>query len=86
MDTEYRTLIVASFRLHHEHPAERRRGIQGEAEVEPGCLERILLPAGELEEIIAQHTDDTERDRDNHSDGLVIHSRPATQEQAEPMP
>src|SRR5262249_13430126 len=36
--------------LHHEDPAERGRGVQDEAGVEHDRPQRLLAPAGELEE------------------------------------
>src|SRR5262249_288479 len=61
--------------LHHENPAERGRGVQDEADVEHDRPQRLLAPAGELEEVIAQHTDHAECDRDEHRDRRWSHRR-----------
>src|SRR5262249_29218184 len=61
--------------LHHEHPAERGRGIEGEAEVEPSRPQGLLARAGELEEIVAEHTHDAEGDRDEYRERRVSHRR-----------
>src|SRR5262249_6680960 len=64
--------------LHDKHPAERGRGVEGEAKVKPRRLKRLLAPAGDLEKVVTQNADDTEGNRHEHRESLCSHRRPPT--------
>src|SRR5262249_45535430 len=57
--------------LHHEDPAERRRGVDREADVEVWRPERVLLVAGELQEVVAENAQQAESDGDEHRERLA---------------
>src|SRR5262249_4270970 len=57
--------------LHHEDPAEGRGGVDREADVEVWRPERVLLVAGELQEVVAQDAQQAETDGDEHRERLA---------------
>src|SRR4029450_10752634 len=59
--------------FHYEYPAERGRGVKGETKVKPTCPQRLLARAGKLEEVVTQHADRAERNRDEHRDRPCSH-------------
>ena len=63
---------------HHEHPAECGRSVKGESEIKPPRPERLLSRAGEFEEVVAQHANHTEGDRDENRERVFVHRRLAT--------
>src|SRR5207249_7424660 len=53
---------------HYEYPPKRRRSIDSEADIKPTCPQGLVARARQLEEIVAQHADGTEGDRDEDSE------------------
>src|SRR5262249_34536341 len=59
---------------------------EGEAEVKPPRPQRLLARAGELEEVVTQHADHAEGNRDEHRDRTCSHRRLTTPTILSPVP
>lgn len=78
--------MVASFRCsHYEYPPKRRRSIDSEADIKPTCPQGLLVRARKLEEIVAQHADRTEGDRDEDREHRFSHRRVAISKSDSPF-